>query len=65
MKEMPENSVDLIITDPPYNISKLNDNRDRSKLSSPIMRRKSPLKYDFGDWDNKSREEFILLNKAM
>jgi site-specific DNA-methyltransferase (adenine-specific) len=59
MKCMPDNSVDLILTDPPYNISKLNDNRDRSKLNSAIMRRKSPLKYDFGKWDNMSREEFI------
>lgn len=59
MKKIPDNSIDLVLTDPPYNISKLNDNRDRSKLNSPIMRRESPLKYDFGEWDNKTREEFI------
>jgi DNA modification methylase len=64
MKEMPDNSVDLIIADPPYNISKLNDNRDRSKLNSPIMRRESPLKYDFGEWDNKTREEFLEFTKS-
>ncbi len=64
LKQLPDNSVDLIIADPPYNISKLNDNRDRSKLNSPIMRRESPLKYDFGDWDNKSREEFIEFTKS-
>jgi DNA modification methylase len=43
------NKIDLIICDPPYNISKENDNRDRSKLNSPIMRRESPLRYDFGE----------------
>lgn len=64
LKELEDNSVDLIIADPPYNISKLNDNRDRSKLNSPIMRRESPLKYDFGEWDNKTREEFLEFTKS-
>ena len=59
MKHFPNESFDLILTDPPYNISKLNDNRDRSKLNSPIMRRESPLKYDFGEWDNKTRDQFL------
>jgi DNA modification methylase len=62
-KDVSDNSVDMVITDPPYNISKENDNRDRSKLNSPIMRRESPLRYDFGEWDNKSREEFIDFTK--
>lgn len=61
--KIPDSSVDLILTDPPYNISKLNDNRDRSKLNSPIMRRESPLRYDFGEWDNKTREEFMEFTK--
>lgn len=56
--------VDLVLTDPPYNISKENDNRDRSKLNSPIMRRESPLRYDFGDWDNMGREEFLSYTKG-
>ena len=59
LKQIEDNSINLIIVDPPYNISKLNDNRDRSKLNSPIMRRESPLKYDFGEWDNKTREDFL------
>jgi len=63
MKKMKDNSVNLILVDPPYNISKENDNRDRSKLNSPIMRRESPLKYDFGEWDNKSREDFLEFTK--
>jgi len=64
MKNIPDNSIDCIITDPPYNISKENDNRDRSKLNSPIMRRESPLKYDFGEWDNKTRDEFLEFTKT-
>lgn len=63
LKQIEDNSINLIIVDPPYNISKLNDNRDRSKLNSPIMRRESPLKYDFGEWDNKTRDEFLEFTK--
>lgn len=64
LKKIRDECFDLIILDPPYNISKLNDNRDRSKLNSPIMRRESPLKYDFGEWDNKTREEFLEFTKS-
>lgn len=54
-----EKSVDMVLTDPPYNISKKNANIDRSKAASPVMRRESPLKFDFGDWDNMERVEFL------
>ena len=40
--------VDLVLTDPPYNISKQNENRDRSNMDSPIKKKKKPLNYDFG-----------------
>lgn len=63
MKDWPDKCVDLVLTDPPYNISKLNDNRDRSKLNSPIMRRESPIKYDFGEWDNMDRARFLSFTK--
>lgn len=59
LKQIPDNSIDLILTDPPYNISKEGDNRDRSKLDSPSMRRSSSLNYDFGKWDNMDRESFL------
>lgn len=59
MKTIEDNSIDLILTDPPYNISKENDNRDRSKLNSAIMRKDKPINYDFGDWDNMERTEFL------
>ena len=63
LKQLPDKSIDLVLTDPPYNISKLNDNRDRSKLNSPILRREKPLNYDFGDWDNIERQEFLDFTK--
>src|SRR3990167_5259089 len=59
LRQIDDNSIDLVLVDPPYNISKENDNRDRSKLNSPIMRRESPLRYDFGNWDNMTREDFL------
>ena len=63
LKKLPDNSVDLILTDPPYNISKLNDNRDRSKMNAPIHRRNSPITMDFGEWDNMERKEFLEFTK--
>lgn len=59
MKQIEDKSINLIIVDPPYNISKENNNRDRSKAWNPVMRRESKLNFDFGEWDNKSREEFL------
>lgn len=52
-------TVDCIITDPPYNISQKNDVRDRSKFYNPCMRRDKPVNYDFGEWDNMERKEFL------
>lgn len=43
MNEIPDNSVDLIITDPPYNISRPNNFKTMGSASRIGM--------DFGDWD--------------
>lgn len=51
--------ADLILTDPPYNISRENQHIDRSKMYSPVVRRESPITFDFGDWDNRTPEEFV------
>lgn len=64
LDKVPDNSIDCIITDPPYNISKENDNRDRSKMNSAIMRRNKAINYDFGDWDNMERQEFLDFTKS-
>ena len=63
LKQLPDGCIDLVLTDPPYNISKLNDNRDRSKLNSPVMRRAKSLNYDFGEWDNMERGKFLEFTK--
>lgn len=48
LKNVPNNSVDLIITDPPYNISRSSNfskNSDNKKFNN--------ISIDFGDWDEK------------
>lgn len=59
LDEVEDNSVDMILTDPPYNISQENQCVDRSKFRSPIMRRDKAINYDFGEWDNMDREYFL------
>ena len=51
--------VDMIMADPPYNISQENNRIDRSKFYSPVVRRESPIRYDFGGWDNMGRQDFV------
>ncbi len=55
VKEVEDESIDLIITDPPYNISDenvvvLNGHKNRNR--------------DFGEWDNLEHEQFIELFHA-
>ena len=51
--------VDLILADPPYNISQKGRIDRRDEFDSPIMRRKKSVNYDFGEWDIKERGEFL------
>lgn len=55
MKEIKDNSIDLIVTDPPYLISR-ETNFDKGggwNDTSDLRCSKTPPKYDFGDWDKK------------
>lgn len=63
LKQLPDKCIDLVLTDPPYNISQKNFCVDRSKAKSAIMRRDKPLNYDFGSWDNMERQEFLDFTK--
>ena len=63
MKVIPDDSIDMVFTDPPYNISTTNEHRDKNKPNSPIMRQNKALNYDFGDWDNMERKEFLDFTK--
>lgn len=50
MKKLPDNSVDLIVTDPPYNISQEN-NLSRKTLNSKLQKRNTDIVLNFGEWD--------------
>ena len=64
MKSIPDNSIDLILTDPPYNISQCGKALDRSKHVSPIMRRDKAISLDFGAWDRMDRDDFLLFTRS-
>jgi len=51
LKTLQDNSVDLIITDPPYNISR------QRKFT---MKGRKPINLDFGDWDKWDTQEEYL-----
>ncbi len=62
MKEIPDESIDLILTDPPYNISQAKT-IDRTHIENKSMRRNGKVKelnYDFGEWDHfETVEEYL------
>ena len=62
MKSMPDNSVDLLLTDPPYNLSQYST----GNINLP---NRSPLNNDIGEWDleplrpSELAEQFVRLLK--
>jgi DNA modification methylase/ParB-like chromosome segregation protein Spo0J len=50
VKKIPDSTVNLILTDPPYNIS---HGRTVTRYNA------SDISYDFGEWDKKGEEEFV------
>jgi DNA modification methylase len=52
LKELPDNSIDCVITDPPYMISQRGKSIGRKSLSSKSWKRNMDIKLDFGEWDN-------------
>jgi len=60
MKEMSNNSVDVIIADPPYFISQEGKKISRKSLNSKSWKRDMDIKLDFGKWDNfKDEQKFF------
>jgi DNA modification methylase len=61
MKQIPDNSIDLIFTDPPYNISKKN------KIFRDYTSGKNGnISMDFGEWDyNFQIEPFLIESKRV
>lgn len=59
MKRFPDDSIDLVITDPPFNISHERKS-DRTKIEHRSVKRPSILSYDFGEWDKfESDKDFL------
>ena len=65
LKSIPDKSVDLIVTDPPYLISR-QTNFDRGGSWNSLndtKHRKTPPKFDFGEWDKKELDLFFLFSQ--
>ena len=57
LKTLPSESIDLVLTDPPYAISQKGKKIDRKSLSSKSWKRDKDIKLDFGEWDNFDNED--------
>ena len=51
LKKIEDNSIDLILTDPPYFISKESNFKKISDTTSQEMATKYNISIDFGEWD--------------
>jgi len=56
MKEIPDKSIDLVLTDPPYNISKEGNKIQRTYVHYNWKRR-SDIGLDFGKWDRNWKDD--------
>jgi len=64
LPKIPDNYVNMILTDPPYRISQKGLKINRTNIENRSLRRSGKnsktLNYDFGEWDHfDSREEFL------
>lgn len=57
MKRLPDNSVDFILTDPPFNISKDIINITINKQINPYLQQQIVKTLDFGEWDKFNTEQ--------
>lgn len=65
MKKLKDESIDCIITDPPYMISQKGKSIGRKSLSSKSWKRNMDIKLDFGEWDNyESEKEFFKFTES-
>lgn len=56
LSNIDEESIDLIITDPPYNVS-TNLKIDRSRWGKK-QKRKAIINFDYGEWDKRTDDSF-------
>ncbi len=64
LKQIPDESIDLVLTDPPYGISKKGLEIDYTNIQNRKLKKNSKkpkkIKYDFGEWDHfESRDELL------
>lgn len=62
IKKIKSNSIDLIITDPPYLISKKTNFKESDKADKKI-KKKYNISMDFGDWDKIEIDWDFLLSE--
>lgn len=63
IKELENNSVDLILTDPPYFISRDSNFKNISETTPDDMRKKYDISIDFGEWDKGEIDWNTLLSE--
>ena len=65
MKSIPDNSIDCIITDPPYNIS-VEGNKIQRNYEHYNWNRRSDIGLDFGEWDRcwESEQDYINFTES-
>jgi len=65
LPKLPDESVDLIIADPPYAISQKGKKISRKSLSSKSWKRDMDIRLDFGEWDNfETEDEFFKFTES-
>lgn len=63
LKQIPDNSIDCVITDPPYNISQDKKELSRKTMKSPAFAKRTAIRLDFGEWDKRTDKEFELFTE--
>ena len=63
LKEIEDESIGCIVTDPPYNISNGKTNINRKSMDSQMLKRNSDIKLDFGEWDKRTEDDYYEFTK--
>lgn len=63
IKKIQSNSIDLILIDPPYLISKDSNFKSFSEKTTDQMKKKYNISIDFGEWDKESIDWDFLLSE--
>jgi len=64
LKKLPDESIDLVLTDPPYNISQDGKQITRNNLKFGVYKRDTSIKLDFGEWDKMSETDYLSFTEC-